>query len=78
MADSHESSLRIVIAVVITVAWAVSFIVGIIRVDYNPPATVGALMLMVAGALFGENILRKGEKEIRRMVNGKKVNDDEG
>lgn len=46
------------LAIVITGAWAVSFIVDIVNKNYDPPASVHGLMMMVAGAVFGEGLIR--------------------
>lgn len=40
-------------AVVIITAWAVSFLVDIVSSSYEPPPTVHALMMIVAGWAFG-------------------------
>lgn len=53
------------LTVVITLAWAVSFIVDIARTDYDPPASVHALMLIVAGAVFGDGLVRSNRISIR-------------
>lgn len=47
------------IAIVITIVWATSFIVGILNPGYNPPPTLGPLMMLVAGGLFGKAVLGK-------------------
>lgn len=54
-----DKRLSAAIAIVITVAWAVSFIVGIVNPRYNPPATIGPLMMVVAGAMFGNAVIGK-------------------
>jgi hypothetical protein len=54
------------IAGVITVAWAVSFVLDAIFPNYEPPESVHALMLIVAGAAFTQGI-------IVRRDNGKVV-----
>lgn len=51
------------IAIVITVAWSVSFLADIVVSSYDVPATVHALMMLVAGAAFGGTVIRR--------VNGK-------
>lgn len=43
---------------VITAVWTVSTIVDAFVKSYDPPPTIGALMLLVAGGVFGEGILR--------------------
>jgi hypothetical protein len=58
MADKHEESkLPVVVAILITVVWIVSFIVDLLNAKYDPPPTVGALMLLAAGWLFGKGML---------------------
>lgn len=47
------------IAVVITGAWAISFLVDIVIKDYDPNPTVHGLMMLVAGAVFGEGMFRR-------------------
>lgn len=42
----------------VTLAWAVSFVVGIVDQKYTPPAGVQALMMVVAGSTFALPILR--------------------
>ena len=49
------------LAIVITILWAISFIVDIVVKEYDPPATVHALMMIVAGAVFGEGFLKPGK-----------------
>lgn len=52
------------IAIVITVAWAVSFTVGIFNPNYTPPPTLGPLMMAVAGVMFTNAALgRKSGKD---------------
>lgn len=47
------------IAVVITSAWTISFLVDIVVKDYDPSPTVHGLMMLVAGAVFGEGLFRR-------------------
>lgn len=54
-----DKRLSAAIAVVITIAWAVSFIVGILNSNYSPPPTLGPLMMIVAGAMFGNAVIGK-------------------
>jgi hypothetical protein len=62
MADSPPSfsnnRIAMALAVVITVAWALSFFIDIVVKVYDPPASVHALMMIVAGAVFGEGLLK--------------------
>lgn len=46
------------LAIVITVVWAVSFILDATIVRYDPPESVHALMLIVAGAAFTGTIIK--------------------
>jgi hypothetical protein len=59
MPTDHDRHLRFIVAVVITAAWAVSFVVDLLNTMYDPPSSVGALMLLVSGALFGEGVARR-------------------
>lgn len=52
-----------VLAYVIIVSWAISFLVDIIVRDYDPPATVHALMMMVAGSVFVKSVYTKSSDE---------------
>lgn len=61
-----DKRLAAAIAIVITTAWAVSFILGALNPAYNPPPSIHPLMLIVAGAAFGTAIRTT-----------KKVKDDE-
>lgn len=47
-----------ILASVITVAWGVSFLVDIMVEKYDPPSSVHVLMMIVAGATFGEGLVR--------------------
>jgi lipopolysaccharide export LptBFGC system permease protein LptF len=49
-----------IIALVVLVAWVVSFILDAAWPAYDPPPTIHALMMLVAGWAFGERLLRKG------------------
>lgn len=59
---SSNNKVATGLAIVITIVWAISFIVDVLVKGYDPPASVHALMMMVAGAVFGEGLLktRKG------------------
>lgn len=65
---SSNNKVATGLAIVISVAWAVSFITDIIVKGYDPPASVHALMMMVAGAVFGEGLLksRNGSPQIKK------------
>lgn len=54
-----------IIAVVITVVWTVSFLADLLEPRYDPPPTVHALMMLVAGAAFAGSVTgrsRKGDR----------------
>lgn len=53
-----NNKIATVMAIVITVVWAVSFLVDIVVEEYDPPPSVHALMMIVAGAVFGEGLIR--------------------
>lgn len=48
-----------VLAWFITAAWAVGFLLDIIRPTYDPPAVLHGLMLTVAGAAFGASVVKR-------------------
>lgn len=54
-----RSRLALVAAVVILVAWAVSFTVDIWVATYDPPASVTPLALATVGWLFGGEVVAK-------------------
>lgn len=47
---------------VITGAWAASFVLDAVVKTYDPPWTIHALMMVVAGAAFGSTLIVKGDK----------------
>jgi hypothetical protein len=51
------------IAIVITTMWAVSYLVNILNPNYKVPDGLHPLMLLVAGAAFGNAVFgkRKGD-----------------
>lgn len=55
---SSNNRLATRLAYVITLAWAVSFLVDIFVISYEPPASVHPLMMLVAGAVFGEGLIK--------------------
>ena len=63
---STNERIALWLTVVITTAWAISFIVDITRTEYDPPASVHALMLIVAGAVFGDGLVRANRISIRK------------
>lgn len=58
--------LAVRMAYVILAAWTVSFVVDIVNPNYEPPPSVHALMVIVAGSLFGESVFRarRDEKKV--------------
>lgn len=57
-ANTSDNRVATVLAGVITAAWAISFVMDIVARTYDPPPSVHALMMMVAGAVFGEGLLK--------------------
>lgn len=57
--DDSRAVLTFWISVAITAVWIISFFVDIFVQGYEPPPSVHALMLIVAGALFSEGRFRK-------------------
>lgn len=65
--DEHittDQKIRIGLAIVITISWAVSFIVDILVKQYDPPTYMGPLMLLVAGSVFGQGIVSNAIKQV--------------
>jgi hypothetical protein len=58
-ARSINDNLAMGLAIVITTAWAISFMVDILVKTYDPPPSVHILMVGVAGSVFGEGLIRK-------------------
>lgn len=54
--DNGTTRLRIVIGWVVVGAWVGSIIIDASIPDYDPPASIHLLMMLVAGALFGPKI----------------------
>lgn len=46
---------------IITIAWAASLIADAVLKDYDPPISIHAVMMLVAGAAFGGQFIKKGE-----------------
>lgn len=65
--DTTNSSGTLSTTFISTLAWGISgvwlssFIVDIFVKEYDPPATVHGLMMLVAGAAFGKKIWSKDE-----------------
>lgn len=51
------------LAIVITLAWIVSFLVDILVATYEPPYSVHLLMMTVAGTFFGGDLIKKRAAE---------------
>lgn len=75
VSTSSNNRIAFILAIVITAAWAISFIVDIVVKEYDPPASVHALMMIVAGAVFGEGLLKSGRNAVR-SAKGKEKQDD--
>lgn len=56
--NSSNNRIATLLAIVITAAWAISFLVDIVVKEYEPSPSVHALMMIVAGAVFGEGLIR--------------------
>lgn len=56
--SASNNKLATNLAYVITAAWGISFLVDIPVKSYDPPATIHALMMLVAGAVFGEGLIK--------------------
>lgn len=69
---ANNNRIATIMACFITVAWGVSFIVDIFDKSYDPSPSVHALMMMAAGAVFGEGLIKS-----RNGPNGGDTNDDE-
>jgi len=57
--------VRLIIAWAVVVAWLASIIVDATVPTYEPPASIHILMMLVAGALFGPRIARRGNGNSR-------------
>lgn len=62
MPTPQEARLRIIFASIVLAVWVVSFLIDVINPNYDPHPSIQPLMLIVAGALFGEHALRTGLK----------------
>lgn len=51
------------IAIVALILWTVSFILDAVLVKYEPPLSVHAVIMLVAGAAFTGSVLKKVPKE---------------
>lgn len=57
-----KGRLTLIVSYTIVGAWIISFFVDLVVVTYDPPPSVHALMLIVAGAMFGEGFVKRTEK----------------
>lgn len=58
--DRRVSNL---IALVVTAVWAASFLADIALKSYEPPASLHAIMMVVAGAAFAGTVVKKNGSE---------------
>lgn len=64
--DLDLEKLRLYTATTIVVVWMVSLIADVIPIlNYDPPATLHALMVMTATFLFGPSLLGRSRGEAR-------------
>lgn len=59
------------IAIVATVLWATSFVLDAVLKNYEPPLSVHAVMMTVAGAAFAGSVFKKEDDE-DKPTKGKK------
>lgn len=57
-----DDRLRNAIGYLVTATWGVSFVLDALLVNYEPPVSVHALMMLVAGAAFGGSMLKRNGK----------------
>ncbi len=57
-----DKQMTLVLGYVIIGAWVVSFLADLVLPHYDPPPTLHALMMIVAGAAFG-NYVARGHKD---------------
>jgi hypothetical protein len=66
---SSNNRIAAWLAIVITAVWAISFLVDIVIKTYDPPASVHALMMLAAGAIFGEGLLKRNREPAPKKEN---------
>lgn len=54
-----RSQVSNLIAVVVTVAWAVSFVWDLTHTNYEPPASLSPAFLAVVGGIYGAGVIRR-------------------
>lgn len=59
---------------IITASWVISYILDILDNEYDPPTSVHALMLLVAGTVFGQGFI----KSTKDRLAGETTKDDNG
>lgn len=69
LSTKADRRIAVLLAVVITIAWAVSLTVDILNNEYDPPASVHMLMMVVSGAVFGGDLV--GTIKTQGAKNGK-------
>lgn len=57
--DGRVELLRSIIGYVVTAAWAFSFILDALLPHYDAPVSVHAVMMIVAGAVFGGQLWKR-------------------
>lgn len=67
--------VRIAIAMIVTVVWAISYAVSIVNHHYHPPAEINGVMLLVAGFFFATGIREQAHQiserehdDVRQMI----------
>lgn len=55
-----DARVTTIIALVILAIWAVSVVYGMFNVEYTPPSSVQAAVLIVVGGVLGVPLARKG------------------
>ena len=60
--DNGRAKLTIRLSYVITALWIASFILAAVDRTYQPPAAIHALMLSVAGFMFGEGLVKRNDR----------------
>lgn len=51
------------IAIIATVLWTLSFVLDAILPNYEPPVSVHAVMMLVAGAAFAGSVLKRDSND---------------
>lgn len=64
--DGVDKRITNAIAIVSTTLWAVSFVLDAIIPTYDPPVSVHAVMMTVAGAAFAGSVFKKGDDDDKK------------